>query len=226
MEDNLLNELDNIKEENKISVISAVYIRLNNEMRMQNVQDIKKDISYRAKDFGLMPEKYITNMSEIVRSYIEQINRLMKVYNDRFMNIQNILYNAKESKKTEESYQVLNQEINEYKKKLAIYEQIIAMCDKEFEECKNNREMDFKELFEIKQENALAIIQHRNPLAKLINCFKTNIRRYDKFSKAVLKKYASTINNIRIETMSLYINKVKKDILIFSSRVNDVVKSV
>ena len=213
-------------------------------MRLQNIQDTRKEISYSAKDFGLIPEKYIDSMNSIVRSYIEQTNRFMKAYNDRFINIQNVLYNAEEkqkyyffkirevsvmkkicelAEKPEESYQVLNQEINGYKKKLAIYERIIAMCDKEFEECKNKREEDFKELFEISQENSLAVIIKQNPIIKIFTKIKNKFCGYKKFSKVVLQKHALRINKMKTETITNYINKAKQDILRFSDEVESLV---
>ena len=70
-------------------------------MRLQNIQDVRKDISYSAKDFGQLPEKYVESMNSIVRSYIEEINRLMKVYNEEFININNTLYNAEEKMVTD-----------------------------------------------------------------------------------------------------------------------------
>ena len=255
-----MNELEKIQEENKnlvsdlkqlagtedsrLSVLSAIFIRLNNEMRLQNIQDTRREISYSAKDFGLIPEKYIESMNSIVRSYIEQINRFMKAYNDRFINIQNVLYNAEEkqkyyffkirevsvmkkicelAEKPEESYQVLNQEINEYKKQLAIYERIISMCDKEFEECKNKREADFKELFEINQENAIAVITKQNPVMKFFKMIQNKFNGYEKFSKTVLQKHASKINKMKTEIISNYINKTKQDILRFSGEVKELV---
>ena len=71
-----------------MTIIAAIFTRLNDEMRLKNIQDIRKDISYRAKDFGLSPEKYVNSIGSITRSYIEQINRFMKAYNDQFVNIQ------------------------------------------------------------------------------------------------------------------------------------------
>lgn len=255
-----MNELEKIKEENKtlvsdlkqlagtedsrVSVLSAIFIRLNNEMRLQNIQDTRKEISYSAKDFGLIPEKYVESMNSIVRSYIEQTNRFMKAYNDQFINIQNVLYRAEEKQKyyffkireisvmkkvcelagkSEEEYKALNQEINGYKKKLAIYEKIIAMCDKEFEECKNKREADFKELFEIKQENAMVVVTKQNPIRKFIKMIQNKFHGYENFSKTVLQRHASKINAMKTEVVGNYINKVKQDILRFSGEVKELV---
>ena len=40
-------------EETRLSVITAVFVRINNEMRLKNIQDVKQDISYGARDFGV-----------------------------------------------------------------------------------------------------------------------------------------------------------------------------
>lgn len=229
-------------EDSRVSVISAIFIRLNNEMRLQNIQDIKKDISYSAKDFGQLPEKYTNSMNSIVRSFVEETNRFMKAYNDEFINIQNIMYTAEEkqkyyffkireanvmrnicelAEKPVESYENLNQEINGYKRKLAMYEKIIARCDKEFEDCKNRREEDFKELFEIKQEQALAVVQKVNPITKIINKIKNMFHGYENFSKYVLQKYAARINKMKVETIEMYVNKTKQNTVNFASEIEE-----
>jgi len=227
-------------EETRLSVITAIFVRLNNEMRLQNIQDIKKDISYGAKDFGQLPEKYTTNMESIIRSYIQEINQFMKVYNDEFINIQNILKSAEErqkyyffkiretivmrqicilAEKQPEEYTQLDSQISEYRKKLGIYEKIIMMCDKEFENCKNRREQDFKELFEMKQEQALAIVQKRSIFHKIWNKIKNQWHGYENFSKFVLQKHAAKINKIKTETLSTYITKIRESTNSFSGEV-------
>lgn len=209
-------------------------------MRLQNIQDIKRDISYGARDFGQLPEKYAASMDSIVRSYIQETNHFMKVYNDEFINIQNILQMAEEkqkyyffkireinvmksicalAEKPEYSYQELDLEIRKYKKKLGIYERIIARCDKEFEACKNRREQDFKELFEIKQEQALAIIPNRNLLTKMMMKFKNMFHGYENFSKYVLQKHAAKINSMKTETIGMYSDKIKQSMTNFSGEI-------
>ena len=260
--ENLLNGLEQVETENKkiasdmgqlaeteesrLSVITAIYVKLNNEMRLQNIQDIKKDISYGAKDFGQLPEKYTASMESIIRSYIQEINQFMKVYNDAFINIQNILKSAEErqkyyffkiretvvmrqicilAEKQPEEYAVLDNQIKEYRKKLGIYEKIIMMCDKEFENCKNQREQDFKELFEIKQEQALAVIQKRTIFHKIWNKIKNTWHGYENFSKFVLQKHAAKINRLKTETLSAYITKIRQNTNSFTGEVQVVLEN-
>ena len=52
-----------------------------------------------------------------------------------------------------------------------------------------------------------------------INKIRNKFHSYEKFSKIVLQKHASKINKMRTETIALYVNKVKKDILRFSGEV-------
>jgi len=227
-------------EDSRLAVITAIYVRLNNQMRLQNIQDIKKDISYGAKEYRQPPEKYITSMDSIVRSYIQETNRFMKAYNDEFMNIQNILKLAEERQKfyffkiretivmknicvlagkSESEYAELDDYIKAYRKKLAIYEKIIARCDKEFENCKNRREQDFKELFEIKPELALAVVQKNNIFNRFVKRFQTMFKGYEKFSKYVLQKHAVKINRMRTETISSYVAKVKQQMNSFGDEI-------
>ena len=227
-------------EDSRLAVITAVYIRLNNEMRLQSIQDIKKDISYGAKEFRQPPEKYVTSMDSIVRSYIQETNRFMKAYNDEFKNIQNILKLAEERQKFYffkiretmlmkkicvlagkdlNDYAELDNYIKAYRRKLGTYEKIIARCDKEFEDCKNRREQDFKELFEIKQELALTVIKKENIFNRIAKRFQTMFKGYEKFSKYVLQKHAAKINRMKTETISAYNSKIKQQMSSFSDEI-------
>ena len=109
-------------------------------------------------------------MDSITRSYIEQTNRFMQIYNNEFINIQNKLFLAEEEqkvlifktrklaimidickmlKKPQEVYRDYQEQVKGNKKKIAILEKVISRCSKEFEECKYRREKDFLELFDI-----------------------------------------------------------------------------
>ena len=126
--------------------------------------------------------------------------------------------------KLKEEYEVLDYEINSCKRQLFLYERIIARCDKEFEDCKNRRERDFKELFEVKQEQALAIIRRENIISKILKKIRNKFHGYENFSKTVLQKYASKINKMKTEVISLYINNVKQDIVNFSGEVDAMIE--
>lgn len=224
-------------EDSRLSVVTAVFVRLNNQMRLQNIQDIKKDISYGAKNYKQPPEKYVTSMDSIVKSYVQETNRFMKAYNDEFMNIQNVLKSAEErqkyyffkiretivmknicalAEKEESEYAELDEQIKLYRKKLGIYERIIARCDKEFEDCKNRREQDFKDLFEVKEEQALMVVQKDNVVNKIISKLKILFKGYEYFSKFVLQRHAAKINKMKTETISSYIAKTKQSINAFN----------
>ena len=216
-------------------------------MRLQNIQDVKKDISYGAKSYGQLPEKYDENMNSIVRSYIKETDKFMKAYNDEFINIQNILQNAKEKQKyylfkiqelmimknvcvllqkPKELYEELDEEINNYKQKINTYEKVISKCDKEFEECKIRRNREFKELFEIKQEQSLALVQKQNFILKLFIKLKNKFQGYKNFSRFVLQKYFNKINQMKTETIDNYIKNVKEDMLNFSSEINEIIENI
>lgn len=216
-------------------------------MRLQNIQDVKKDISYGAKSYGQLHEKYDETMNSIVRSYIKETDKFMKAYNDEFINIQNILQNAKEKQKyylfkiqelmimknvcvllqkPKELYEELDEEINNYKQKINTYEKVISKCDKEFEECKIRRNREFKELFEIKQEQSLALVQKQNFILKLFIKLKNKFQGYKNFSRFVLQKYFNKINQMKTETIDNYIKNVKEDMLNFSSEINEIIENI
>ena len=206
-------------------------------MRLQNIQDVKKDISYGAKSYGQLPEKYVETMNSIVKSYIQETNKFMKAYNDEFINIQNTLQNAEEKQKyylfkiqelmvmknvcvllqkPKNLYEELDEEINSYKQKIITYEKVISKCDKEFEECKIRRDREFKELFEIKQDFIL----------KLFIKLKNKFQGYKNFSRVVLQKYFNKINQMKTETIDNYIKNVKEDMLNFSSEINEIIENI
>lgn len=232
-------------EETRLSVITAIFVRINNEMRLKNIQDVKQDISYGARDFGQLPEKYVTSMDSIIRSYIQEANRFMKSYNDEFANIQNTLKRAEEKQmycflkvreiivmkqlciladKKPEEYEQLDLLIKEYRKKIGIYEKIIIRCDKEFENCKVRREQDFKELFEIKQEQALMVVKKQTIFEKIWSTLKNKWHGYENFSKLFLQKHASKINRMKTETLGMYIDKVKQNISNFNAEVQELLE--
>ena len=171
----------------------------------------------------------------------------MKAYNDEFINIQNILQNAKEKQKyylfkiqelmimknvcvllqkPKELYEELDEEINNYKQKINTYEKVISKCDKEFEECKIRRNREFKELFEIKQEQSLALVQKQNFILKLFIKLKNKFQGYKNFSRFVLQKYFNKINQMKTETIDNYIKNVKEDMLNFSSEINEIIENI
>ena len=80
-----------------------------------------------------------------------------------------------------------------------------------------------KELFEINQENAIAVITKQNPIVKFFKMIQNKFNGYEKFSKTVLQKHASKINKMKTEIISNYINKTKQDILRFSGEVKELV---
>ena len=125
--------------------------------------------------------------------------------------------------KSESSYQIFNQKINEYKERLTIYEKIIAMCYNEFEECKNKIETDFKELFNINQEKALAVITKKNIIIKFVSKIKNNFNGYNNFYKIILQKYDFNISKLKNETLDICIRKVNQETLNFSNKVANLV---
>lgn len=216
-------------------------------MRLQNIQDVKKDISYGAKSYGQLPEKYVETMNSIVKSYIQETNKFMKAYNDEFINIQNTLQNAEEKQKyylfkiqelmvmknvcvllqkPKNLYEELDEEINSYKQKIITYEKVISKCDKEFEECKIRRDREFKELFEIKQEQSLAVVQKQNFILKLFLKLKNKFQGYKNFSRFVLQKYFNKINQMKTETIDNYIKNVKENMVNFSSEINEIIENI
>ena len=256
---------------NRAEVISSIYIRKNRTLRLKNILDIDKEFTIQGKKYKQSPEKYTVSQVSIKRSYVEQINRFMKEYNLRFMNVQNEIYRAQEYQKIlmfksckysnskkiymfsneyqnflfkkqqlisqykqtrnpliyqriesmEDPCSIYDKKISKCKKQIKLYENIIAKCEEELEICTTDRERDFGILFG--EEQAIAIKQTGYQVfwEKLKDIFDGENR----FSTLVVKKHANKINELKISRMDEYADKIKKDTVIFSKKIEDMVNS-
>ena len=253
----------------RAEVMSSIYIRKNRALRLKNILDIDKEFVTQARVYKQSPEKYTMSQMSIKKSYVEQINRFMKEYNLRFMNVQNEIYRAQENQKIlmfksykysnskkiymfSDEYQnflskkqqlisqykqtqnpliyqriesmedpclVYDKKISNCRNKIKLYDEVIFKCEEELEKCTEDRERDFGILFG--EEQAIAIKQsaYKMFVEKLKNIFDGNNR----FSTLVVKKHATRINELKISKMEEYANKIKKDTVIFSKKIEDMV---
>lgn len=241
-------------EDSRSSISTAVYLRLNNELRLKNVQDIRKDISYGAKYYGQTPEKYTTAQDSIVRSYVEQINKFMKMYNEAFVNIQTVEHNAATNQKNlvfkarkldivKQIYQFCNRpesdyanyenKIKEYKDEIEKYEQVIKRCDEEYTLCRNRREEEFKEIFNISPSQmsvALIPVEKDNFIKKFFKKLWTKTTNkfngYQNFQKDVLQRHATNINGLKTGGIDKYLTKIKQDMVTFNYEVDTILGEV
>lgn len=86
-------------EGSRADIMSTIYMRKNRELRLKNLWYIENDFRTQARIFSQSPEKYAVSQESIKKSYIEQINRFMKEYNNRYMSIQSEIYRAEENQK-------------------------------------------------------------------------------------------------------------------------------
>ncbi|MCI8308671.1 MAG: hypothetical protein HFJ45_00285 [Clostridia bacterium] len=246
---NLIDKLKELAEidEEKASVMSAIFIKTNDELRINNIKEIQTNMANKAKAFGVSPEKYIVRQESIIYSYIEQINKFMKSYNDEYINIKNKLQKAQENQKklifntkklsngkkiciltNRVNEQILNEYDNRIKKckeQINSYEDIISRCEEEFEACRMRRENDFKELFsnnDIGNNKGLTIIKNNNIFKRIKNIF----NGYKEFSKHVLREYASRINDMKIETLEKHLTKIKKNMVDFSNEIDKMFENI
>lgn len=231
-------------EGSKSSVISAVFIRKNDELRFNNMIEIQEDIKQGAKTFGQQPENYAASQDSIIKAYVEQINKFMKTYNQAYINIKTKLRMAEENQKilmiksqklsnnkqlyiisnnaNENILNEYNKKIDIYKNQIKLYENIISRCDSEFENCKLRREKEFKELFE--NEKNMIVPKNENIFKRLIFKIGNKFNGYENFSKYVLQKYATKINQLKTSKLDEYIDKIKKDMVIFSNEIDEMLE--
>lgn len=228
-------------EDSKMMVFATIFIRSNNDMCLNYIQNIKKDISYGAKRYRQSTDKYINKMDYIIRLYIIEINKFIKIYNDDLIFIKKIMQNIQEKQKNsflklkelniikeiytcfdknEINLKKIESTINFYKGKIELYENIISMCDDEFNKCLFKVKEDFQEVFEIDGEKSLIVNKKKNIIKKIIFEFKNKFYGYSNFSKYFLQKYESKIYKIKSETILIYSNKEKKYINDFSKRID------
>lgn len=252
---------------NRAEVMSSIYIRKNRDLRLKNILDIDKEFNIKGKLYNQSPEKYTVSQVSIKRSYVEQINRFMKEYNLRFINVQNEIYRAQEnqkilmfksckysnskkiymfSKEYEEFLSKKQQLIMQYKQtqnpliyqtiesmedpcltydrkilncknKIKLYENIIAECDEELQRCTADRERDFEILFGEEQSLVIKQTGYKMFLEKL----KDILDGKNRFATFVVKKHANKINELKISKMGEYADKIKKDTIVFSKKIED-----
>ena len=255
----------------RAEVVSSIYIRKNRTLRLKNILDIDKEFKEKGKIYKQSPEKYTVSQVSIKRSYVEQINRFMKEYNLRFMNVQNEIYRAQENQKIlmfksckysnskkiymfskeyedflsqkqqlimqykqtqnpfiyqkiesmEDPCSIYDRKISNCKNKIKLYENIILECDRELEKCTEDRERDFEDLFG--EEQALAVKQ--TGYKKFWEMLKDIFDSEKRFSTLVVKKHANKINELKISRMDEYADKIKKDTVIFSKKLEDMINS-
>lgn len=239
---NLINKMIELArvEDSRATVSSAVFVRSNDELRLKNMKEVREDIKFGAKNFGLAPEKYTAREQSIVNSYIEPINRFMKTYNEEYMNIKNKIQLAEENQKVlmfkcqkisnnkkllimanKADNQVITEydnKINEYKSKIKLYEDIINICDEEMKACKNRREEDFKTLFG--DEKSIEISDNKNVFKRFIFKISNKFKGYNGFSKYVLQKHATKINDLKTKKLEENINKIKQNMVNFSYKID------
>jgi len=232
-------------EDLRASVNSAVFIRKNDELRLNHIIDINNDIIQGAKTFGQKPEKYVSSQDSIVKSYVEEINKFTKVYNEEYINIMHKIQMSTEHQKalmfkiqkisnTKQLYEIANKvddnmfeefdnNILEYKKQIKLYENVISRCDKEFESCKARRKQDFEELF--RTHEVLAIADNKNVFKKIVFKISNKFNGYENFSKYVLKRHANKIDEMKTGKVNKYVNKVKQNMVNFSYEIDNMLEN-
>lgn len=258
-------------ETSRSELVSAVFVRTNIELRLQNIKEVEGEIINGAKYYGILPEKYVGMNESIKKSYIEQINKFMKSYNEQYMGIQSVLQRAEEKQKVlmfqsckysnnkrmymlTENYKVFqdkkNSMIDEYKKTnniklyqeiqnlndpcsaynskienikndIKFYENIIARCDREFQDCRARRQRDFEEIFGNSKQ--LAVVENKPFYVKLFRSLTNKFTGENRFSKYIIKKHSEKINNIKVNVMDQYVNKIKQDMVAFESEIEDMI---
>lgn len=252
---------------NRAEVQSSIYIRKNRALRLKNVLDIDKEFVTQAKIYKQSPDKYTVSQVSIKRSYVELINRFMREYNLRFMNVQNEIYRAQEQQKVlmfksyklsnskkiymfSDEYQnflfrkqklidqykqtnnpliyqkielmenpcsVYDRKIAEYKNRIKLYENIINKCDEELDNCTKDRERDFTTIFGTEQ----ALMLNQKGLYGFLERLKDIFDADNRFSELVVKKHANKINALKIGEIDEHLNKIKRDTVIFSQKIED-----
>ena len=110
-----------------------------------------------------------------------------------------------------------DQKIFQCKKQIKLYENIISRCDKEFEICTQKRAEHFKELFG--QEQSIALKPSGYKI--IINMILNKLDGANRFSKLVVRKYATKINDVKVRKMSEYADKIKNDTVIFEQEIQN-----
>lgn len=160
--------------------------------------------------------KKVYMLSEGYQKFLIQKQRMINQY-DKTHNFE--LYNKIEEMK--DPCSIYDEKIMNYKRKIKLYENIITRCDKELENCTKDREEDFKKLFG--EEESLAI--KPSGYKFIINTIMNKLDGNNRFSKLVVKKHATRINNLKIKKMDECADKIKKDTVTFSKEIENMINN-
>jgi hypothetical protein len=245
---NLIAEMKNLTEieNSRASICSAMFVKINGLLRFNNRKAIRDDIHASAKSYGVKPEKYASSEESIINAYTEPINKFMQAYNQEFINIKMKLYSAEEEQKKlmfeikkigniRKLYIITKQGDNpkvlEYEaqlkilqKKIETCEKIVILCDREFLNCKERREKQFKEIFDI--DSSIIVMPKMSFLKKFAYELLGKFKGYDNFSKNVLKKYAVKINTLKAGKIDEYLVSVKQTMINFNAEIEKLKEEV
>lgn len=112
-----------------------------------------------------------------------------------------------------------DEKIAKCKRQIKLYENIISRCDKEFENCTKRREEHFNKLFGEEYSIALKPSGYK----AIVNMIMNKLDGANRFSKLVVKKHASRINDLKIRKMDEYADKIKQETVDFSREIEDMI---
>ena len=110
-----------------------------------------------------------------------------------------------------------DERISQCKKQIKLYENIISRCDEEFENCTQKRAEHFRELFG--EEQAISI--KPSGYKMILNMIMNKLDGNNRFSRLVVRKHATRINDVKVRKMAEYVDKIKKDTIIFEHEIQN-----
>ena len=221
---NNLKKLNDI-EQSKSKIITILFLRKANEIKIQKIDALKNNILNQAEFYNQKINNYNESYNDIINKYSSQLSQIIDIYVELFINIQMELQEAECNQKIAitnlkksidmkkklpvnssiEEIEKCNKKITACIQKKRNYAVIIENCEKELGQCSKNMIDHINYLFGNKSSQIL--LKNDVGFKKYINKVVNRLTGANKF-----KNYVIEPTNIEVETMDLKIPELRSDI--------------
>lgn len=206
----LLKVMNDIAEnQSTIAKIDAsIFLKESNRIINERIAYLFSALKIEAKNYNQSQDKFFEKINSIINNYKKHLNIVYDELYCQYINIQNELQEANNSKRIiminfqklinqVEHTNVQNMDIEQkekLKKNNEVYNKIIEMCKAEFEKSRINFENIINEKFSI-TSNSLKLISEQTALQRFLGKI-TNIFNGKKKFAEILKEYEKIVNEL------------------------------
>ena len=186
LEETLMTDLREVNqnEQEALKIFSAMYVNSYEKIKNEKTESLQRAIESQIKYYGRKKDEFASRINQLSEKYVEMIDKVIEVYNTRFVTIISELSETWNNQKVAivNAKIAIEQEndtrLQAAENKVNNYEIVIQECMKQMEECKIDMENRLNELFYNKDQSLtkgkISLFQ------KLSNLFsgKTKLERF------------------------------------------------